>query len=298
MSASAMRSRRAALVAAVQRRRAAVLNSSSNGRALSQPPPLSSSPPPPSPPSFPGAGDAEFVIPPLSDDATTSTSSTTPHYYSYGHGQAYGQRGDDYQREYRLPDEDDDSCELGLPSPQELAAVDPPLPWLMGDQRILNPAIRVGTALDALVGGSPALLLVLMSTFRYEKALVVPGNAAAVADAAAAGGGGGIGGAPSSPRGGWSSSAAAAPGDVHVVLHADAQGPDIVQAYLQACILRKRLRRGATVAPGDLAALRLVLHDTLLASKRLAPSFMRALERQGWTTDKIVVEAHRRRARW
>lgn len=41
-----------------------------------------------------------------------------------------------------------------------------------------------------------------------------------------------------------------------------------------------------------------MLHDTLLAAENLTPPFMRALARQGWQTEKIVVEAHRRRARW
>ena len=40
------------------------------------------------------------------------------------------------------------------------------------------------------------------------------------------------------------------------------------------------------------------LQDTLLASERLTHPFMAALEECGWCTDKVVVEAVRRRARW
>lgn len=69
---------------------------------------------------------------------------------------------------------------------------------------------------------------------------------------------------------------------------------------LQACILRKCLKMGVFMPqPGDnLPELRIILHDTLLAAENLTPPFMRALARQGWQTEKIVVEAHRRRARW
>jgi hypothetical protein len=67
---------------------------------------------------------------------------------------------------------------------------------------------------------------------------------------------------------------------------------------LQACILRKCLKTGQSLSPDNLPELRIILHDTLLASENLTPPFMRALARQGWQTEKIVVEAHRRRARW
>jgi hypothetical protein len=66
----------------------------------------------------------------------------------------------------------------------------------------------------------------------------------------------------------------------------------------QACILRKVLKSGVTLSPDNLPELRIVLHDSLLAAENLTPPFMRALARQGWQTEKIVVEAHRRRARW
>ena len=48
----------------------------------------------------------------------------------------------------------------------------------------------------------------------------------------------------------------------------------------------------------NLPELRILLHDTLLTAEKLTPLFMKALSRQGWLTEKIVVEAHRRRARW
>lgn len=67
---------------------------------------------------------------------------------------------------------------------------------------------------------------------------------------------------------------------------------------LQACILRKCLKTGQSLSPDNLPELRIILHDTLLASENLTPPFMRALARQGWQTEKIVVEANRRRARW
>ena len=67
---------------------------------------------------------------------------------------------------------------------------------------------------------------------------------------------------------------------------------------LQACILRKCLKTGQSLSPDNLPELRIILHDTLLAAENLTPPFMRALARQGWQTEKIVVEAHRRRARW
>eukprot|EP00775_Hariotina_reticulata_P009254 gene9254-9420_t len=109
----------------------------------------------------------------------------------------------------------------------------------------------------------PALLVVLLNTFRYSRYLLVPERNA-----------------------------------IHMVLHAEAQPRDMVQAYLQACILRKCLKAGQPLSADNLPELRIVLHDTLLAAESLTPPFMRALARQGWQTEKIVVEAHRRRARW
>ena len=66
----------------------------------------------------------------------------------------------------------------------------------------------------------------------------------------------------------------------------------------KACILRRRLKRGLGASPDNLPELRIVLQDSLLAAEALVPPFLRAVARQGWMTDKIVVEAHRRRARW
>lgn len=68
--------------------------------------------------------------------------------------------------------------------------------------------------------------------------------------------------------------------------------------HAQACILRKCLKAGVPMSHDNLPELRILLHDTLLAAENLTPPFMRALARQGWQTEKIVVEAHRRRARW
>jgi hypothetical protein len=162
--------------------------------------------------------------------------------------------------------------------------------------------------------GQPAMLVVLLNTFRYSRYLLVPERNA-----------------------------------IHLILHAEAQPRDMVQAYLQvrvcvcvcgscvvlweegcwaasmapgqrvaphethkstrhiptrtrkptqACILRKCLKMGQPISGDNLPELRIVLHDTLLAAENLTPPFMRALARQGWQTEKIVVEAHRRRARW
>lgn len=132
-----------------------------------------------------------------------------------------------------------------------LATEDPPLPWLMGDVRILNPAIIVGRPLDKLLDkgewnktllfgsahthklvhleqsitaggchqieingrckqaftliqlyhlrtGGASLLVVLLSTFRHNRYLMMPCGSA-----------------------------------LNVVLHAEAKPRDICQAYLQ-----------------------------------------------------------------
>ncbi len=41
-----------------------------------------------------------------------------------------------------------------------------------------------------------------------------------------------------------------------------------------------------------------VLQDSLLAAERLTTPFMAALSECGWRTEKVTVEAVRRRARW
>jgi hypothetical protein len=62
-----------------------------------------------------------------------------------------------------------------LPTPPELAAEDPPLPFFLGDQRVLNPAIIIGSDLGrVLEGSSPELLVMLLSTFRLSRFLVIP----------------------------------------------------------------------------------------------------------------------------
>jgi hypothetical protein len=72
-------------------------------------------------------------------------------------------------KEYEVPDGDEAACARELPTPLELAALDPPLPWFMGDQRILNPDIRVGSPLEAVVGGNADLVVTLVTTFRYSR---------------------------------------------------------------------------------------------------------------------------------
>lgn len=42
----------------------------------------------------------------------------------------------------------------------------------------------------------------------------------------------------------------------------------------------------------------LCAQDTLLTAERLTTVFMTALDANGWTIKKVVVEAERRRARW
>jgi hypothetical protein len=49
-----------------------------------------------------------------------------------------------------------------------------------------------------------------------------------------------------------------------LLLHRDAQPRDIATAYLQACILRKRLKTGLPASADNLQELRIVLHDTML----------------------------------
>lgn len=166
-----------------------------------------------------------------------------------------------YQKEYSVFEEDGTGLEL--PSPYQLAYQDPPLPWLMGDQRILNPSIEVGTNIEKVVNDNPNLLMVLLTTFKYTRYMMLPKEQ-----------------------------------HIHVILHQEATAKDMVQAYIQACMLRKRLRAGHRVGMHNIAELRIVLHDTLLTAEKLTAPFMAALSRQGWSTEKIVVEAHKSRAHW
>jgi hypothetical protein len=39
----------------------------------------------------------------------------------------------------------------------------------MGDQRILNPEIRVGSSFEVMVGRNADLMVMLMTTFRYSR---------------------------------------------------------------------------------------------------------------------------------
>lgn len=56
-----------------------------------------------------------------------------------------------YQKEY-LCEEEAGSGQV-LQTPVQLAEVDPPLPWAMGDQRILNPRICTGTSIEKVING-------------------------------------------------------------------------------------------------------------------------------------------------
>lgn len=159
--------------------------------------------------------------------------------------------------------EDESACDLDLPTPLQLADADPPMPWLLGDRRVLNPPIWVGTPLQELVAGNASLLVVLMTAFKYNRYILLP-----------------------SPR------------MIHIIFHQEASGRDIVQAYLQACILRKRLKTGTSLELDSLAELRIILHDSLLTAEKLTNPYMLALSRRGWLTEKIVVEAERKRAVW
>ncbi|KAF5829533.1 hypothetical protein DUNSADRAFT_15951 [Dunaliella salina] len=92
---------------------------------------------------------------------------------------------------------------------------------MQGDVRILNPAIIVGRPLDKLLEkGGAALLAVLLSTFKLSRYIVLPCGSA-----------------------------------LNVVLHHDARPRDICQVYLQACLLRRRMRQDPSL--GQAAA----LHD-------------------------------------
>ncbi|GAX84178.1 hypothetical protein CEUSTIGMA_g11601.t1 [Chlamydomonas eustigma] len=154
-----------------------------------------------------------------------------------------------------------------IPSPVQLAAEDPPFPVFFSDDRIMNPRIFVGTPVKNMIEGNPEHLVVLLATFKFSRYMVFPST-----------------------------------GAVHVILHQTAENRDIYQAYLQACLLRRRIKhdRCKYLHGGEhsLTELRIALQDTLLAAERLTTPFMSALTERGWRTDKVVVEAVRRRARW
>ncbi|KAG1675383.1 hypothetical protein FOA52_012302 [Chlamydomonas sp. UWO 241] len=152
-----------------------------------------------------------------------------------------------------------------IPSPVMLAS-DEPLALIakaLNDDRLMNPRIFVGGSLYETVAGDPELLIVLLATFKYSHYMVLPST-----------------------------------GFIHVVLHEAADQRDICQAYLHACILRTRTRQGVRLHAGEMAELRIALQDSLLAAERLTTPFMNALSECGWRTEKVVVEAVRRRARW
>lgn len=159
----------------------------------------------------------------------------------------------------------DDSLEPKIPTPLELSPLDPPLPHLSRAAHRLSPRILVGSRLEDVVEGNANLLVMLLTTYKYAHFLLLP-------------------------RG----------GGLHLVLHDKADARDMVQAYLQACILRRRMRSGVQLPCPDsrTAELRLELQESLAAAERLTTVFMATLESHGWTTSKVVVEAQRRRARW
>lgn len=157
----------------------------------------------------------------------------------------------------------DEELATKVPNPVKLASLDPPLAKFLGDERIMNPRIYVGGCLYDIVEGDPQLLVVLMTTFKYSHYVIIPCS-----------------------------------GIIHVILHQAADPRDICQAYLQAAILRGRMKQGVRFHAGDLPELRIALQDSLLAAERLTTPFMAALNECGWRIEKVVVEAVRRRARW
>ncbi|GIL58857.1 hypothetical protein Vafri_13826 [Volvox africanus] len=159
----------------------------------------------------------------------------------------------------------DDSMDPQVPTPLELSPLDPPLPYFSRAADRLSPDIMVGSRLEHIVDGNANLLVMLLTTYKYAHFMVVPRREA-----------------------------------LHVVLHERADPRDIVQAYLQACILRRRLRSDQPLPDPDeqIPELRLELQESLAAAERLTTIFMSTIEANGWTVAKVVVEAQRRRARW
>ncbi|MEW5320471.1 MAG: hypothetical protein WDW38_011541 [Sanguina aurantia] len=90
-----------------------------------------------------------------------------------------------------------------VPTPKELAAVDPPLPRLMGDVRLVDPALHVGTDIE-VVADSAELLVMLLSTFKDANHILVARG-----------------------RG------------IHIILREEADARDIVKAYLQCDMLHQ-----------------------------------------------------------
>ena len=82
----------------------------------------------------------------------------------------------------------------------QLAPIDPPLPGLMGDERLTRPAVVLGSSLDRCIQGNPQLLLLLLATFRYTHYMILPAR-----------------------------------GAIHVILHHSANSRDICQAFMQVC---------------------------------------------------------------
>ncbi|MEW5306639.1 MAG: hypothetical protein WDW36_009093 [Sanguina aurantia] len=241
------------------------------------------------------AGTADFDASPHPDfDGSHTTPEATDRCYVNPHLQ--------YDEVY------DDSLEAQVPTPKELAAVDPPLPRLMGDVRLVDPALHVGTDIE-VVADSAELLVMLLSTFKDANHILVARG-----------------------RG------------IHIILREEADARDIVKAYLQLCrleyarpeysnlndtwmleslvstpfdmaqqlnpmlchrrlcrqavILRKQIKGGGLAHTSTTAELHVALQESLLTSERLTTIFMAALSAAGWRMERVVVEANRFRATW
>jgi len=181
------------------------------------------------------------------------------------HGSSDGNDDDHDQSTTEYDRSFDEELAHKIPRPVMLAAEEPLalIAKFFNDDRLMNPRIFVGGSLYETVQGNAELLVLLHTTFKYSHYMVVPSA-----------------------------------GIVHVVLHEAADQRDICQAYLQACILRTRIRQGLRLHVGEMAELRIALQDSLLAAERLTTPFMNALSECDWRTEKVVVEAVRRRARW
>jgi hypothetical protein len=170
-----------------------------------------------------------------------------------------------------------DSSEMhdSIPTPVEMAEIDPPLPSLwhylsLGSRSKSELPIVVGTSVSDIVNQDADLLVVLLTTYRFSKYIAVPT----------------VGGGTAS--------------GVHIVLHEAAENREIIQAFLQASLLREK-RRGHHHGdkPENLVDLRIALQDSLLAAERVTTPFLYALREAGWS-DQVLVEivSTKRRARW
>eukprot|EP00201_Polytomella_parva_P000109 CAMPEP_0175039222 /NCGR_PEP_ID=MMETSP0052_2-20121109/421_1 /TAXON_ID=51329 ORGANISM="Polytomella parva, Strain SAG 63-3" /NCGR_SAMPLE_ID=MMETSP0052_2 /ASSEMBLY_ACC=CAM_ASM_000194 /LENGTH=654 /DNA_ID=CAMNT_0016300965 /DNA_START=642 /DNA_END=2606 /DNA_ORIENTATION=+ len=118
--------------------------------------------------------------------------------------------------------------------------------------------------------------------------------------------------------------------NLHVIFHEDADNRDIIQAYLQTCIIHETIAASlsfpssspATVTASTTTATSscasasrsvatmsaakevkykgttALLKGSLATAERLTSVFMISLRHHGWSLAKVVVEAERRRAKW